>query len=55
MKNSETFIRAVIILLGVGSLVGGFFATHQWHITAICGALLITDKYTKNYKKHRAK
>lgn len=53
MKNSETLIRAVIILLGIGSLIGGFYAPHQWHVTAVCGVLLITDRYAKNYKKHR--
>ena len=55
MNNSETFIRAVIFLLGLGSLIGGFIAPHQWHVTAICGVLLITDRYTRHYKKHRAR
>ena len=48
MKQNQEFRwpswRRVLQALAAVSLVGGFFAPHQWAVTAICIVLLRAEK-----------
>ena len=54
-KNQPTVLGFLTTLLALVTFISGFWAPHQWFLTAICVVILLTERKQKQKEKNYGK